>query len=258
MASRWAYEGMMVNFYKDNPYNRSFFSTQFRKHEADNRYIYLIPELEGRLRFAQEYATSSLFLHKDKIASDLEVVRHELENENHLHPGLVFPQAGRIHAGCSPQLLQDAELHLGRLRSYYAEISAREAREETRIYNDLVHRFRGSQNLNEFRLGNHNRAIERYLKNSEEEKKIIETGGRLIQMADPVYKNPSGSNRIFSRAHFFSPYKYLLGMRVETPVFNILVLWMMTGFLYLTLYFNGLRKLLEWNAFRKKHDHQPA
>lgn len=258
MASRWAYEGMMVNFYKDNPYNREFFSTHFRKHGADNRYIYLIPELEGRLRYAQEYGTSSLFLHKDKIAGDLEVVRHELENENRLHPRLAFHAAGRIQAGCQPELLRDAESYLGLLRSYYSEISGKEAQEETRIYNDLVHRFRGSHNLNDFRLGNHNRAIERYLKNSDEEKKIIETGGRLIQMADPVYKDPSDSNRIFSRAHFFSPYKYLLGMRVETPVFNILVLWMMTGFLYLTLYVNGLRKLLEWNAFRKKHNHQPA
>jgi hypothetical protein len=63
-------------------------------------------------------------------------------------------------------------------------------------------------------------------------------------MADPVFRAPDG-NHIFSRAHFFSPFKYLFDIRLDTPVFNIIVLWLMTGFLYLLLWFDGLRKLID-------------
>ena len=112
--------------------------------------------------------------------------------------------------------------------------------------------FKGSSNLNLHRLENHNRAVERTVQNTDEEKKIIETGGRLIQTVDPIYKSPSEKNKIFSRAHFFAPYKYLFGQKVETPLFNILVLWLMTGFLYISLYYDWLRKSIEILAFKKK------
>jgi hypothetical protein len=36
-----------------------------------------------------------------------------------------------------------------------------------------------------------------------------------------------------------------MGMKMETPVFNILILWLMTGLLYLMLYYDILRKAVE-------------
>ena len=98
----------------------------------------------------------------------------------------------------------------------------------------------------------HNQAIARYVKNTDEDKKIIETDGRIVQMVDPIFKHPSQENKIFSRAHFFAPYKYFLGQKLNTPSFNIMVIWMMTGLLYVLLYVDGLRKIIDALSFKRK------
>jgi ABC-type multidrug transport system ATPase subunit len=252
MASRWAYEGLMVSFFKDNAYNKFFFETKFAKHAADDKYIYLVPELEAKVQFAMEYGNNTLFKYKDKIESDLEVLRNEFFLENMLHPNLTLKNINLLKPGCSIDVLKNAQSYVSKLRTYYSEISKNAANDESEIYSKLSAEFKGNQNLNFFRLNTHNSTIERYLKNSDEEKKIIEVDGRLIQMVDPIYKNPSSENKIFSRAHFFAPFKYFMGFKLETPVFNIIVLWLMSGLLYVSLYFDLLRKLIDNLSFKRK------
>ena len=252
MASRWAYEGLMVSFFKHNAYNKSFFETRLRKHSADDKFIYLVPELEAKILYAMEFGNSTLFKDKDKIESDLQVLRNEFTKENQLHTKLVMKNISALQPGCDISILKQAQTYINNLRDYYSTISRNEADVEGKIFEKMAIQFKGNQNLNYFRLANHNGTIERFLKNSDEEKKIIEVDGNLIQMANPIYKDPSESNKLFSRAHFFSPFKYFLGMKLETPIFNIIVLWMMTGGLYCALYFDGLRKLIDQLSFTNK------
>jgi hypothetical protein len=46
------------------------------------------------------------------------------------------------------------------------------------------------------------------------------------------------------RAQFYAPYKMLGNLRIETLLFNMLVIWLMNLFLYVTLYFNLLKRLM--------------
>jgi len=252
MASRWAYEGMMVSFFKDNSYNKSFFETRFKKHSADDKYIYLVPELEAKIQYALEYGNSNLFKHKDKIESDMEVLRNEISAENQIHPELKMNNVDLLKPGCSLEILEEAQAFAGKLRTHYAEISKDAADQESHIFEKLSIQFKGNENLNQFRLNTHNGTIERHLKNSDDDKKIIEVNGRLEQQVNPIYKDPSAHNKVFSRSHFFSPFKYLLGFKLNTPIFNMIVLWMMTGLLYVSLYFDWLRKTIDNLSFTRK------
>jgi hypothetical protein len=47
------------------------------------------------------------------------------------------------------------------------------------------------------------------------------------------------------RAHFYAPEKQLFGVRVDTYIVNVLVLWVMTFLLYLALYFRLIKKILD-------------
>jgi hypothetical protein len=49
----------------------------------------------------------------------------------------------------------------------------------------------------------------------------------------------------FIRAHFYAPEKNVFGLKVDTYIVNVVVLWVMTFFLYLALYFRLLKKLLD-------------
>jgi hypothetical protein len=79
--------------------------------------------------------------------------------------------------------------------------------------------------------------------------KIIEWHGELIQRADPIYKDPQGF-----RAHFLAPSKKLFGTYITTFSANLMVLWGFSIALAITLYFDALRKAIEWlgEIFKRK------
>jgi hypothetical protein len=244
MASRWAYEGMMISFFCDNRYNAPLFNAKLEKYSADNRYIYAFPVLEEKLYYASMYASSGLFKHKEKIKSDFEVLQNEFRLENSLHPALVFPEPERLVPGCNPSVIQEGLSHLKRMRSYYSVLSETASEKEGKLLKDLQKQEGGNNGLNLLRMASHNREVERFLLNTQAEVKIIENNGRLIQLATPVFRLPVGS-RVLSRAHFFAPFKYMLGAKLSTPVFNLVMLWVMTALLYALLWWDGLRKFMD-------------
>jgi hypothetical protein len=71
--------------------------------------------------------------------------------------------------------------------------------------------------------------------------KIYDSDDRLIQKADPVYMIPGSK---YGRAHFFAPYKQIGNLKIGTLVFNIIVIWSMIFSLFVTLYFNILKRFI--------------
>ena len=71
--------------------------------------------------------------------------------------------------------------------------------------------------------------------------KIYETDRKLIQKADPVLMRPGSK---YGRAHFYAPYKQLGKLRVDTLLFNVIAIWIMTAGLFVTLYFNILKRFI--------------
>jgi hypothetical protein len=63
----------------------------------------------------------------------------------------------------------------------------------------------------------------------------------IIQKADPVYMSP-GSR--YGRAHFYAPFKMIGNLKIGTLLFNTLAVWIMCMILFVSLYFNLLRKLI--------------
>ena len=85
--------------------------------------------------------------------------------------------------------------------------------------------------------------------NKNELEKVIEWHGELIQRSDPIYKDPQGF-----RAHYLAPSKKLFGRYITTFSANVMVLWLFSITLAITLYFDALRKLIDFlgTIFKKK------
>ena len=71
---------------------------------------------------------------------------------------------------------------------------------------------------------------------------IIEYKNQLFQKMEPIYQEPE-TNFVF--AHFYSPHKKLFGLKISTFWMNLMVLWTLSIFLYLTLYFNLFKRFME-------------
>ena len=80
-----------------------------------------------------------------------------------------------------------------------------------------------------------------FVTSSKETDRIVEYENRIYQKTNPVYLDPHGG---FFKSHFYSPVKNFLGYRIETFWANLCVIWIITVFLYITLYLGVLRNIL--------------
>ena len=90
---------------------------------------------------------------------------------------------------------------------------------------------------------NYNENLANYVLNRLATNKIYDADDRLIQKADPIFM-PPGSR--YGRAHFFAPYKQIGNLKIGTLVFNMLVLWLMVFILFVTLYYNILKRFIRF------------
>jgi hypothetical protein len=82
--------------------------------------------------------------------------------------------------------------------------------------------------------------------NSNDFYRIIERDGKLVQRIHPIYQDPVGSNIL--RSHFFAPRKQFFGLYIDTYWANVMVIWLMTAFLAITLRFDVLSRILGFFA----------
>src|SRR5690606_15259985 len=90
----------------------------------------------------------------------------------------------------------------------------------------------------------YNESLADLVLNSNDFYRIIERDGKLVQRLNPIYQDPMGSR--IMRSHFFAPRKQFLNFYVDTYWANVLVIWLMTAFLAVTLRFDALSRLLGW------------
>jgi hypothetical protein len=50
----------------------------------------------------------------------------------------------------------------------------------------------------------------------------------------------------YGRAHFYAPFKKIGNMEIDTWWFNMIVIWIGSIIFFLVLYYNLIRKLLEY------------
>ena len=68
----------------------------------------------------------------------------------------------------------------------------------------------------------------------------------LIQMTKPIYETPWANNIFDYRAQFYSPVKFFLGHEFNTFWFNMWVVWLMTAFCYVALYYDWLKRAMDF------------
>ena len=84
-----------------------------------------------------------------------------------------------------------------------------------------------------------NESLEEFVTNKNETKKTIDFKGEIIQKLDPIYMDPKYN---FIKAHFYAPVKHIFGKDFDTYTVNVIVLWIMTIWLYFILYFRLLEE----------------
>ncbi|MEP2023831.1 MAG: ATP-binding cassette domain-containing protein [Reichenbachiella sp.] len=248
MVSRWAYEALAVELFRNNDYERNFFDYDKRMSDASFNFAYLIPKIQAKLRLV--YTNVEAGNQSEALQHEIDICRKELEkiqskDGNTQFYRLRFLTMDKYDSTSHHQIL--AQLNL--LKKKYKNLKDEAVKERESHYYELVETI-GKDGLLDLKNKNHNKTLENLVTNRDEIEKIYEAEDELIQKKDPIFKTPDSN---FGNAHFYAPVKVFGNIQISTFYFNIIVIWLMTAFFYMTLYYDTLRKCLAFiaNKFTK-------
>ncbi|MEQ9423417.1 MAG: ATP-binding cassette domain-containing protein [Cyclobacteriaceae bacterium] len=250
MASRWAFEALMVTSFKDNPYEEKVF--EIDKAMANNEYLttYYIPRLEIDLDYAHQNYTSSDDEIQNEVNERLMVVKNEIEKQL-AHVGRdKFPEADQITTNFNSEVFNKAKEFLATLRKVYANRYNDASKQRDVLIASLNPEEKESFETAQKKWANEQ--IKFLVRNSAAEKRVIETEGHLVRKIYPVYMDPQPTSPIDFREQFYFSQKHFLGVNYDTKVFNVIMIWFMTVTLMITLYFDVFRKVIDGFSFKGK------
>ncbi len=244
MASKWAYEALAVHQFTNNAYQKDLFELEKKISEATYRKDYWIPELRKKVIALTSVLRMESATDKEKT-NLLRLVKHEIERENEFNPDDKFENVNLLTLeNATPELLVELRDYLEKLsRSYVKKRNAIDTQKD-RLIASKVKTPEERDAFNKLRDNYYNESLGDLVTNSTDFYRIIERDGKLIQRLHPIYQDPVGSTLL--RSHFFAPRKVLFGQYLDTYWANIIVIWSMSLFLMLTLYFDALSKVLEF------------
>jgi ABC-type multidrug transport system ATPase subunit len=239
ITARWGYEALAVRQFINNNYERPFYRFEKEMSKAVFKKDYWNVEIKGALDDIINDLEKGV---KDKEFRDnVLLVSNEINKQLILSPDIKFAYTDQITPErITPEIAEAAISYVETIRKLYVNLY----NDASNRKEDLKSRLTG-ENLQKFlklRDSYFNKSLEEFVKDKNENTKVIIYKGELIQKLDPIFMDTK--NKMI-RAHFYAPEKQVFGTRVDTYVVNVIVLWVMTFILYLILYFRLLKKLLD-------------
>jgi ABC-type multidrug transport system ATPase subunit len=235
MASRWAYEGLAVEQATQNRFETLFLEDNIKKSSSEWVKDYWIPEIRQHIDNLLSNETS-----KSVKEHSLALMRNEIARADAYWENLECPNCLSDLSGISltEKDFEGIERFINTIRAH-AVLTLNKHR-------DLIQARIDKMGLDEYRaLQNSyaNDALIKIVTNHAESDKLIVAGNQIFQNDNPIYDLPKDED--FFDTHYYAPYKYLFGYRVNTFTANLLFLWAISLITYIALYFDLLKKIID-------------
>ncbi len=242
MTARWGYEALAVNQFMNNDYEKNFFDLEQQASRCNYYSGLLIPELKMRNNEAQ-FAVD----HHDNpnAVFNINVLNNEIVSEN---GRLRFKSGKEKYSSFSirnyTKVTHDRiNNQLDSLFNLYNNNCLHYTRNKDSIYELLLKQYGGNEGLLNFKQKYYNKTLANWVLAKQESKQIVFDGEKYIQKWHPIFKDPVNK---WGRAQFYAPFKRFGNLKISTPVFNMIVVWLMTFVFFITLYFRVLRKVIAY------------
>ena len=245
MISRWAYEAMMVNQYKNNKFEKIFYDLDKEISLADYHTVYYLPRLQSMLEYAftnqdnpDEEVKEILANNQLTLRNELGILTDEFGVDN-------YPYLEKIDQLPIDSITFDGTREfLGTLNKVYVRRNGKALKEKEKLIKEMTSSPRQVEAFNKMKRDYTNDQVTSLVFDNKEKTRILEHKGRLIQQIYPIFADPEPVNYFDFRTLFYVPKKYFAGRYYETLFFNAVIMWMMTLIFIITLYYDALRKLL--------------
>jgi hypothetical protein len=239
MVTRWAYEALCVEQFKDNDFEKPFFKYEMDKSQCDWYTSFLIPKLKVKVDMCLAAGKNPDY--KEDTEANFKKLNFHinyLTSVSGIVPGnwirnMNYQEFNEFVAG-------EAKILLDSLRTSFRMKSRLLSDRHDTLYKQISKRM-GEEQFLIIRAKYYNERLADFVLNNLGASKIYETNNKFIQKADPIFMAPGSK---FGRAHFFAPYKQVGNLKIETLIFNMIVVWIMILGLFVTLYYNLLKRFI--------------
>jgi len=245
MASRWAFEALTVRQYTNNKFERPIYKSDQIIALTNFNLVYLLPKLHENLNYIKKNYDVNNGLLKGKIEDSWSLLSNEIYKQKDLLRGADREIVLRMKSkSFDKETLQGISQVLEKLEDIYKDLFNQASSRKDDIIDSLDKS--GRQNGIAFKDVYFNESLSDLVKNTSAEKRFVEMNQTILPKIDLIYFGPGESEGLLDyKTHFFSPFKSFIGLCIDTYIFNVLTIWFLTFLLWLFLYFDLLRKLIE-------------
>jgi ABC-type multidrug transport system ATPase subunit len=241
MVTRWAYEALCVEQFKSNRFEKPFFNYDMAKSQNDWYASFLVPTLKDKVDNCLR--TGKDPDNRKNTEADFGKLKYHIINlssSSGFIPGKWINQLN--YKDFSLSVANSAKAFLDSLKTYFRLQTRLISYEEDSLIKKISTKM-GENKFIELRSNNYNENLANVVLNNLSTNKIFDADDMLIQKADPIFMGPGSK---FGRAHFFAPYKQIGNLKIETLIFNMITIWLMIFCLFVTLYYNGLKRFIRF------------
>jgi len=242
MASRWAFEALTVDQFKNNDYENKFYIYDKYKSIANFRKNEWLTSMKNALGDAQgNYKNPQM---QQKISDELLLLKNEIGKQLILTPTIAYTCIDSLDIQhFSPSIATKTSTYFNAINDYYVQQYLTVDNKEDQLVQSLSSTDALKAAFDKQKDDYQNDNLADLVSNHNDFTRIIEVDHELIQRADPVYLDPIRSS-MFGNAQFYAPNKRIFGQLFDTFWVNLGIIWGMTVLLAITLYFDSLKKLL--------------
>jgi len=276
MTSRWTYEALMVHQFKNNEFEKYFFDIERIQQIAYVKQAYYIPEITGRLDACVEYINRPNSKDKASIENNFELIKNELRKEKmrllkrKTEIKLELANSSKDKVAFLKEEFNTIKTITDKSQDFFKDLNLKNFTEDigddVKDYITGIDEYYGKvyayatgtieksiTQYNETKPGVYNALKKAYMNEalSDIVRKVLEHNKMLvyktdvIQNIEPIFLLPSDDDYFSFRCQFYAPKKHFMGHYFETYWFNMVIVWLISIFLYITLYYEHLKKLLD-------------
>jgi ABC-type multidrug transport system ATPase subunit len=233
MVSRWAYEGIMVNEFKNNKFEKNIFTLDKLESNLNFKLSYVLPKIEELTEIRIERDT--ILSPREKEFIDVFVSK----NKN-----LEFIEAEKKYGKITIDKASDS---LSALKSLLTEKYNFILNQKDSLIAKLEKQAIVKEKFT-------NKSINESVSNSLEKEKIVldSANFRFIQIIDPIFQEADNKTMIGLNSHMYSLTKKVgAGLVIETYTYNLIIIWLVNIIGFILLYFDLLKKTFSISFKRK-------
>jgi hypothetical protein len=228
-----------VEQFKSNKFEKPFFNYDMEISQNEWYAAFLLPTLKSKINEA--LADGKKTDRRNYTLRNLNKIRYHINDLSSI-TGIKAGEwiANMTYDDFNEFTAVEAKSFLDSLSAVFKSKSRNLTHLHDSLYKQISTRM-GEEEFINIRKKDYNENLADIVLNNLTTSKIYDAGDRFIQKADPVFMHPGSRT---GRSHFFAPYKQIGDMKINTLLFNMIVIWIMVLSLFVTLYYNVLKRFI--------------